>query len=122
MLFLVKIFFKNNWLKMVAVIMLSGAVLSYFSILPILPSIYYQLMLWTVVISALMTSWRAYKKEKLFLMWLFVLVAIIYSPISTISLSVIVWQITNSVVAVIFLASFFLPQETRYPQCQTPSV
>lgn len=108
-----RIFLKNNWLKIVAIIMLSGTVLSYFNKLPVLPPIYYQLMLWTVVISALMTSWRAYKNENNFLLWIFVLVAIIYSPISTLSLSVNVWQITNSVVAVIFLASFFLPQERK---------
>lgn len=93
---------NNNWLKVVAIAMLIGALFSvpYFA--------YYQLMNWVVVGAALVTAWQAHTINKGWLMWLFILVAVVFNPLAPMYFQVDVWQIADIVVAILFLLSFFL--------------
>jgi len=108
-----KTFLNNNWLKLVAIAMLLGALVSYFSALFALPYAYYQLMNWAVVCVALMIVWQTYKSRNLCLMWLFALVAVVFNPVSPIYLNAFAWQIADIIVAVLFLISFFLMKEKK---------
>jgi hypothetical protein len=108
-----KIFLNNNWLKLVAIAMLLGALVSSFSALFTLPFAYYQLMNWAVAGAALMIVWQAYKSRKLCLMWLFALVAVVFNPIGSIYLSAFAWQIADIIVVVLFAVSFFLMKEKK---------
>jgi len=91
---------KFNWLKVVAIFLLIGALFSipYFA--------YYQLMNWVVVGAALVTAWQAHAYNKGAWMWLFILVAVIFNPLAPFYFRTDVWQIADIVVAVLFMISF----------------
>ncbi len=102
-----KIFLNNNWLKLAAIVMLLGALLSSFSTLFVLPYAYYQFMNWVVVGAALLVVWQSYKVGKQFIVWLFALIAVVFNPMAPIYLSAFSWQIADIIVVVFFLTSFF---------------
>lgn len=108
-----KYFLANNWLKLVAIMMLLGAVTMFLKESSILPNAYYQFMSWATVISSLTTGWQTYKSNRFFLMWIFVLVAIIYNPVAPILLNFYFWFIANTTVAIIFLLSFIVIKEKK---------
>lgn len=102
-------FIKKNWLRLLGIVMLLVAVVSYFSRLYSLPYAFYQLMCWVVVVESLLIVWQTHKsKELLYIPWVFALVAIVFNPITPIYLSTIVWQFADIAVIVLFLLfSFF---------------
>jgi FtsH-binding integral membrane protein len=106
-----KTFLNDNWLKLVAIVMLLGAIASYFGAWFTRPYAYYQMMNWVVVSAALMAVWQSYKMGKQFPVWLFALVAVVFNPITQIYLSAFTWQVANIVVIVLFLISFFAMRE-----------
>lgn len=108
-----KTWFNGNWLKLAAIILLLGALISSFSKLFSLPFAYYQLMNWAVVGGALMAVWQSYKMNALLPMWLFALVAVIFNPIAPIYLSAFTWQIADMVVIILFAVSFFVMKEKK---------
>ncbi|HEY4516765.1 hypothetical protein A2763_00960 [Candidatus Kaiserbacteria bacterium RIFCSPHIGHO2_01_FULL_54_36] len=93
---------RDNWLKVLAILLVLGALtdVPYYA--------YYQLMNWVVVGAALVTAWQAYKLNKDWLMWLFVLVAVVFNPLAPFYFSADMWRIADVIVAILFLASFFL--------------
>lgn len=108
-----KIFLNDNWLKLAAIAMLLGALVSSFSALFTLPYSFYQFMNWAVVGAALMIVWQSYKISKPLPMWLFALVAVVFNPIAPIYLSAFTWQIADIIVIVLFAVSFFLMKEKK---------
>jgi len=108
-----KTFLNNNGLKLVAIAMLLGAIVSHFNALFTLPYAYYQFMNWAVAGAALMAVWRSYKISKPLPMWLFALVAVVFNPIASIYLSAFAWQIVDIIVIVLFLISFFAMKEKK---------
>ena len=108
-----KTFLNNNWLKLAAITMLLGALVSSFSALSTLPYAYYQLMNWAVAGAALMIVWQTYKSRNLCLMWFFALIAVVFNPIALIYLNAFAWQIADIIVAVLFAVSFFLIKERK---------
>lgn len=95
-----KQWFSMNWLKLLAIAALLGTFGTF-------PYAYYQLMNWVVVGAALVTAMHAHAKNKAFLMWLFIFVAVVFNPIAPIYLSTQVWQWSDLVVIALFLFSFF---------------
>jgi len=93
---------RDNWLKVVAILFVLGA------LAPIPFYAYYQLMNWIVVGAALMAAWQAYKQNSLWLVWLFLLVAVIFNPLAPFYFSADMWRIVDIVAAVLFAISFFL--------------
>ena len=93
-----------NWLKILAIILVLGA----FAQLSFLPYAYYQLMNWAVMVAGLVTAEQAYKQDKRWVMWIFLLVAIVFNPISPIFLQPNIWLVADVSVAVLFLISLFV--------------
>ena len=108
-----KSFLKNNWLTCIAIVMLLGVALSYFQMLFALPCVFYQLMNWIVAGAALLIVWKAYKKAKLWLVWIFILIAVVFNPVAELYVSSLVWLIADIVVMILFIASFFLIREKK---------
>ncbi|MDO8529914.1 MAG: hypothetical protein Q7S10_00670 [bacterium] len=106
-------FLKNNWLALVAIAMLAGALASSFSTLFTLPFAYYQLMNWAVMISAIMITWQSYKSKKAWLVGLFGIVAVVFNPIASIYLSAFAWQVADIIVILLFIGYFVLVKESR---------
>ncbi len=99
---------NNNLLKVIAIVMVFGALFSSFGKLFILPFAYYQLMNWAVVGAAAIIAWEGHKTKKPCLIWLSGLIAVIFNPINPIYLSQLGWQISNAVAIIFFLISFFI--------------
>ncbi len=93
---------NNNWLKVVAIVMVLAA------ILPIQYFVYYQLMNWVVLGAAVVTALQAREMKNEFWMWLFILVAVVFNPIAPLHLRADVWQIADIVVALLFIISILL--------------
>jgi hypothetical protein len=101
-------FFTNHWLKLLAILMLLGALLSF-------PFVYYQLMNWVVVGAALVTVQQAYQRKMHALAWLFALVAVVFNPLAPLYLRADVWHIADIVAAALFLISFGLITGKKFP-------
>ena len=97
-----KTWFKNNWIKLVAIGMLLGAL----SAIPY--AAYFQLMNWLVVVAALVVVRQAYRQNNLWIVWLFVFVAILFNPVAPIYLPQSLWRNIDIVTAVIFAASLWV--------------
>jgi FtsH-binding integral membrane protein len=91
---------SNNWLRVLAIIMIAGAFLSF-------PFAYYQLMNWVVAIAALMTAKQAREGGNTFWIWLFAFVAVVFNPITPLYFRTDVWQIADIIAIVIFAVSFY---------------
>jgi hypothetical protein len=87
---------SSHWLKLVATIMLLGALYPF-------PFAYYQLMNWVVVGASLITAQQAITRNRMFLVWLFIFIAVIFNPLAPFELRADVWQIADLVVAVTFI-------------------
>ncbi|NTV44124.1 MAG: hypothetical protein HGA67_00305 [Candidatus Yonathbacteria bacterium] len=104
----------NHWLKLIAVFMLAGALYvatvfgtEYNS----LPYAYYQLMNWVVMGAALMTAEQASTKNRMFLVWLFIFVAVIFNPIAPFELRPDAWQIADVAAILFFLLALSIRKE-----------
>jgi hypothetical protein len=104
---------KENWLKTLAIVTALGA------ILPItLPFAYFQIMNWIVVIAALTTAWAARKEKNDVLAWVFVFVAVIFNPLAPLYFTPVMWQIADMIVALLFIATFFLKKNPPHDHVQ----
>jgi hypothetical protein len=95
-----------HWLKLVAVAMLLGALYPF-------PFAYYQLMNWIVVGASLITAQQANTRDRMFLVWLFIFIAVIFNPIAPFELRADVWQIADLIVAVTFIFALFIKPKTK---------
>ncbi|MBI2612869.1 hypothetical protein HYW59_03630 [Candidatus Kaiserbacteria bacterium] len=98
---------QDNWLKVLAILFALGA------LAPVPYFAYYQMMNWIVVGAALTTAWQAYKQKNNWLLWLFILVAVIFNPIAPLYFSADIWRIADIVAAILFIISFFILKPTK---------
>lgn len=105
-------FLSNHWLKLLAVLLLLGALGSF-------PFVYYQLMNWVVVGASLVTVQQAYQRNMTALAWVFGLVAVVFNPLAPLYFRADVWQIADLTAAGLFVLSFFLITTKRQPQVRT---
>lgn len=94
--------FKDNWLRLVAIVFVLGALWPYF------PYAYYQLMDWMVAGAGVVTALQSRDRGQTFVAWLFVLVAVVFNPVAPLYLRADIWQIADIAVAVLFAAALFL--------------
>ncbi|MBL8031747.1 MAG: hypothetical protein JNK33_05500 [Candidatus Doudnabacteria bacterium] len=105
-------FLSNHWLKLLAVVLLLGALGSF-------PFVYYQLMNWVVVGASLVTVQQAYQRNMTALGWVFALVAVVFNPLAPLYLRADVWQVADLTAAALFAVSFFLITSKKQPQDRT---
>ncbi|MDQ3015044.1 MAG: hypothetical protein M3Q73_04215 [bacterium] len=97
-----KTWFADNWIKVVAIALLIGALNTAF------PFVYFQVMNWVVVIAAVITVRQELVRRNTFLAWVFVAVAVLFNPIAPLYLRQDIWQIADLVGAALFLISLAL--------------
>lgn len=92
---------KENWLKLVAIVMALGALASF-------PYVYYQLLNWVIAGAALLTAWQAHRQKNDWVAWLFAILAVIFNPIAPLYLGTGTWQILDVIAAVALALSFIV--------------
>ena len=91
-------------LKIIAIIMLLGALTnSAYS--------YYQILRWAICGITIYSAYLAYLKEKFTWVWIFVIIAVLFNPISVIYFSKSTWSILDVITAGIILVSIFMLKE-----------
>lgn len=105
-------FLSNHWLKLLAIVLLLGALGSF-------PFVYYQIMNWVVVAAALVTVQQAYQRNMTALGWVFALVAVVFNPLAPLYLRADVWRIADVAAAVLFVISFAFITAKKQPQVRT---
>ncbi len=108
-----KTFINTSGLKIIASIMLTGALISSYSSAFVLSYAYYQLMNWAVTGASMLIVWQAHKANQSLPLWIFATVAVVFNPIASIYLSAFAWQVADITVVLLFLISFFAMKEHR---------
>ncbi len=91
---------KNNWFKILALLLLLGA-------LGDNDYGYYQFLRWVIVVIGAYLTYLAYNSENKIWMWTFALITLLFNPIFPFYLSREIWQVIDVIVAIIFLISIF---------------
>jgi hypothetical protein len=97
-----KNFIKQNWLSIIAIIMLVLAVPS-----GIWPYSYYQILRVVITVIAGLVAYSAYKLERERWVILMAIVAILFNPIIPFYFSKGTWSVIDLITAVVFLVSIF---------------
>ncbi len=103
------IWIKYNWLKLLAIALVIGALQQMYAF----PFAYYQLMNWVVLGAALVTAQQANHQNKMFLVWLFILVGVIFNPVAPLYFRADVWQLADLVAIALFVLSFIFLQPKK---------
>ena len=101
-----KQFLKNNWYKILAVVILFGALANN-------PYGYYQFLRWAIVLIAGYTAYIAYKNQKIGWAWVFGIMVVLFNPIFPFYLSKDTWQLIDIGSAVLFLVSIFTKNDKQ---------
>ena len=102
-----KQFIQTYWLRLIAIILVLGA------LYPDFPYAYFQLMNWVVAGAAVLATLEAKKNKQEFGMWIMILIAVIFNPISPLYFRADIWQIADIVVAAVFTGSFVFLRNTE---------
>lgn len=97
-----KTWIQFNWLKLLAVAFMAGALQSMY----VLPFAYFQFMNWVVLGASLVTAQQANHQNKMFMVWLFILVGVVFNPVAPMYFTTQVWQISDLVAIALFAISF----------------
>ena len=89
-----------HWLTLVAMVAVTVALVR-----SDLPFAYFQLMNWAVVGAAILVAMRIHNA---FVMWLFIIIAVVFNPLAPLFLRADIWQIADIVVVACFFVSLFL--------------
>lgn len=95
-----KNFLKQNWFKILAIIILLGALgdNSYS---------YYQFLRWAILAIGVYSAYTIYKLGNNTWAWIFGIIAVLFNPIIPFTFQRETWQIIDVVVAIIFGISLF---------------
>ena len=94
------IWLKNNWLKIIAILFLLGA-------LAYNPYSYYQFLRWAILGVCGYSAYLAYNSGRKIWMVIFGAIALLFNPIIPFYFSRSAWQSIDIIVAIIFLISIF---------------
>ncbi len=97
-----KTFYRDHWLKLVAIAMLLGVLTNYF------PMVYYQLTNWAVMGAALTAAWQFYKRGNLWFTWIFVVVAVVFNPLAPLHIQQDIWRVIDLVGAALLVVGIIL--------------
>lgn len=89
---------ENNWFKILAIIILIGALGEW-------PYSYYQLLRWVVATAGAYSAYLSYYSKKTSWMWIFIAIAIIFNPFAPFYLQKNTWQAIDLLTAIIFIVS-----------------
>ncbi len=92
---------SETWLTLLAIVLLLGALGTF-------PYVYYQILDWVVMGAALVIARRTCKEGKMFEVWCFVAVAVVFNPFAPLYLTSGIWRIADVVVAALFAVSLAL--------------
>lgn len=101
-----KNFIKGNWIKILAIVFLLGA-------LGDNPYVYYQLLRWAILIIGAYLAYLTYNNGKNLWAWIFGTIALLFNPIIPFYFSRNAWQFVDVIVAVIFIISIFIKNERK---------
>jgi hypothetical protein len=93
-------FIKNNWFKIIAVILLLWALTDN-------PYSYYQFLRWAILIIASYSAYFFYESKKNDWVWIFGIIAILFNPIFPFYFSKDNWQLIDIISAILFFISLF---------------
>lgn len=93
-------FIKNNWYKILAVILLFWAIGDH-------PYGYYQFLRWAIMIIGAYSAYLSYENKNIVWAWIFGIMAILFNPIIPFYLSKEMWQLIDWASAIVFLVSIF---------------
>ena len=68
---------------------------------------FYQVLRWAVSGTAIFIGYQNYQEENMKWFWTFLIIAILFNPISPIHLERELWSIIDIIVAVVYLTAFF---------------
>lgn len=91
-------FLKNNWLKLITIGILIGALWSH-------PYGYYQLLRWTVAFVSAYSAYLAYKHKDNTWIWIFGIIAVLFNPIIAFTFARETWQIIDVVTAIVIFTN-----------------
>ena len=97
---------KNNWFKILAIILLLIAIGNH-------PYSYYQFLRWFILATAGYSAYIAYNQQKIGWAWIFGTIALLFNPIFPFYLQKDTWQFIDGIVAVIFSVSVFLKSNNQ---------
>ena len=89
-----KTWITYNWLKLLAIAFVLGAVYLAYAVIAV-PFAFYQFMNWIVLGASIVTA-----------VWLFLLVGVTFNPVAPMYFNALVWNIADLVVATLFILSF----------------
>lgn len=87
---------KNNWFKIVGIIILLLALGS-------LPYGYYQFLRWAITIIGAYSAYLAYEQKNITWTWIFGLIAILFNPIIPFIFAKDTWQTIDVITAIIII-------------------
>lgn len=97
---LVTAFIQNKWYYLLATAMLLFTLLDW-------DYGYYQILRWVIAGSAIYIAYRNYQSQSTNWTGIFVLIAILFNPISPIHLDREIWAVIDVIVAIVYLAAFY---------------
>lgn len=93
-------------LKVIAIIMLLGALTN--------PAYsYYQILRWVICGITIYSAYLVYLKEKFTWVWIFIIIAVLFNPISVIYFTKSTWSILDVVTAGIIGVSIFMLKDKK---------
>jgi FtsH-binding integral membrane protein len=95
-----KQFIKNNWFKILAVVLLFWALGDH-------PYSYYQFLRWAIMIIGVYSAYLSYENKRIGWVWIFGIMAILFNPIIPFYLSKDTWQMFDFAGAIVFVVSLF---------------
>jgi len=97
---------KNNWFKILAILILLGA-------LGDNDYGYYQFLRWAILIIGAYSAYLAYNARKNAWAWIFGIIAALFNPIIPFTFQRNTWQPIDVIVAIIFFVSLFQKYERK---------
>ena len=103
---------QNNWFKIVAIIVLIGALGHY-------PYAYYQMTRWVVSIAALYAAYHYHQGGRNFAALILACLGILFNPIAPFYLTRNTWQYFDALAAAIFAMALFYPEAAKHTDLPT---
>ncbi len=92
---------KNNWFKLIAIVMLVGALGSH-------PYSYYQLLRWVVIIAGIFSFYVIFRLKKIVWKWIYLIIIIFFNPLIPFYFTKNTWHFIDLLVIGALFVSLFI--------------